>query len=131
MVEKVVWRKADLAIVWDIDNESRFFKVMDGWFGNVVGAHVTVTDIPDAEADPQWHVVFVHELGHVIQNYIFGVFFFPVYIAHSVVIWAFHKDKHMHLDNFFERWARRRAGQPVEIPREQWYDGKSDRNPWW
>jgi len=132
MVEKVEWRwKTDWVILWDIDNESKFFQVMRGWFGNVVGANITVTDVPDSD-DEQWMVkALLHELWHVFQNYILGIFFFVAYVGHSGFIWAFQKEKHMHLDNFLERWARWKAGQPVEIPRSQWPDGPNDQCPWW
>ena len=131
-VEKIIWRwRTDFAIVWDIANVSRFYKVMSGFFGNVVGANVTVTDIPNEDSDPWWLEAFIHELRHVVQNYVLGVFFFPLYILFSAFIWLFLKDKHAHIDNPFERDARKKAGQPVEIPREQWYEGPNDRNPWW
>jgi len=38
---------------------------------------------------------------------------------------------HAYLDTFFERWARKAAGQPVKIDPEDWPQGPRDILPWW
>lgn len=77
-----------------------------------------------------------HELEHCEQQFIFGAFYYFVYISNSIWIlisngWRTYDEKrHMYLDNMFERGARRVAGQVVNIPRSQWLDGPDDYNPW-
>ena len=39
--------------------------------------------------------------------------------------------KHAYLDSMWERMARKRAGQLVDVPPEQWMHGKDDIWPWW
>lgn len=125
-----VYMRKDLAIVWDVDNYSKFGRnAMDGWYGFVLGANVCVIDPPHGMDELKPY--FKHEIkGHVTQYFIFGVFFFPLYIAHTAWLLAFCKDKHSYLDNFLERWARKVAGQKVDVPREEWMDGPNDRYPW-
>jgi hypothetical protein len=38
--------------------------------------------------------------------------------------------QHIYFDNWFERRARKTAGQLVDIPRSMWPDGPDDYNPW-
>lgn len=125
-----VYLSKDLAIVWDVDNRSKFYKkAMDGWYGFVLGANVCVVDTPQEVEDTIRH--FKHEKAHVVQYFIFGPLFFPVYLAHTGYLWIFCKDKHSYLDNFLERWARKVAGQKVNIPRDEWPDGPNDSWVWW
>lgn len=78
----------------------------------------------------------VHELRHCDQQFLFGAFHYPLYFAASGWIllsnlWKPERErKHAHLDNPFEKDARRHAGQRVDIPREEWSDGPKDYNPW-
>ena len=72
-----------------------------------------------------------HERQHAKQCYWFGIFQPIAYFSHCLFIWFFQKNKHAYLDNWFERDARRAAGQPVDIPPEQWFEGPDDRWPWW
>ena len=125
-----VYLTKDLAIVWDVDNFSRFGRdSMNGWYGFVLGANVCVIDTPREKENIEKY--FHHEInGHVSQYFIFGIMFFPLYIAHTAWLLAFCKDKHSYLDNFLERWARKVAGQKINIPREEWTDGPNDRFPW-
>jgi hypothetical protein len=39
--------------------------------------------------------------------------------------------KHAYLDNWFERQAREKAGQLVDVPPYRWMHGKDDVWPWW
>lgn len=133
--EKGTWERVrmgkDLAIIWDADNESKFFKeAMDGWYGFVLGANVCVVDVPRDDQE-KMQKQMAHEKGHVTQYFIFGVLFFPLYFLFTGVLWLFFRKRHAYLDNPFERWARRVAGQPVDIPRGEWPDGPNDRFPWW
>ena len=128
-IEKVTLTK-ELAIIWDIDNDSAFYKKMKGWYGNVVGCNITVVDYD--RNNPEYKEHMDHEKkGHVYQNYIFGPLFYVLYVLFAVVIYYCFKTLHPYYDNPFERWARRVAGQKVEIPREEWTTKNQDRNPWW
>lgn len=73
----------------------------------------------------------VHELRHCHQQFAFGPFFYLAYILTSAFIWLFQKNKHAYHDNPFERDARAKAFQPVDIPRQMWMHGPDDRWPWW
>lgn len=121
-----------LAIIWDVDNESKFYKqAMSGWYGFVLGANICVVDVPSKDT-PWWEKHLKHEeKGHVIQQYIFGVLFIPLYALFTGFIWLFLRSKHSYLDNPFERWARRVAGQKINIPKEEWPNGPNDRFPFW
>jgi len=133
--ESVEWRR-NLAIVWDVANDSKFFKKsMKGWYGFVGGANIISVDTPGKfEKTPDTFKAYLqhlmHEMYHVFQNYVLGIFFYPVYIAIALFIRAFLKDKHAHHDHPMERMARKYAGQQIDIPREDWIDGPNDRWPW-
>lgn len=73
----------------------------------------------------------LHELKHVWQQFCLGIFFYPAYIVESIYIWLACKQLHAYHDNWFEREARRAAGQPVLIPQHLWMHGRHDRWPWW
>lgn len=73
----------------------------------------------------------VHEGTHNIQTAVFGLMKFVLDLVFMLFIFVFLKDKHPYLDNPFERQARRRAGQQVDVPKEDWPQGKNDRWPWW
>jgi len=119
----------DLSFVWDLKNSGFFYKYMEGkWFGFAVGNSEIVADAPDTERGIR---KLKHENRHVKQQYALGVFFFPVYVVESLRLFFFHKDKHAYLDNWFERDARKHAGQIVDILPEQWPEGPKDRWPWW
>ena len=127
--EKVTVRD-DFLVIWDVANDSEFYKKsMDGWYGFVAGCHIVVVDYD--KQDPSYIEHMRHEGTHGYQNYIFGVLFYPIYVLISGFIWLFLKKLHAYLDNPFERWARRRAGQQVNIPRSEWGWSKNDRWPWW
>jgi hypothetical protein len=72
-----------------------------------------------------------HEIVHLDQQFRWGLAFYPAYLLASLWIWLFQRKKHAYLDNPFERVARAWAGQPVDIPREDWPQGPGDRWPWW
>ena len=73
----------------------------------------------------------VHEGTHCWQWLWLGALFYVTYLGHMAFILIFRKDKHPYLDCWAERMARRRAGQLVDVPKEQWPDGPTDRWPWW
>lgn len=126
-IEKVTWYE-DLSASWDIKNDSRFFKTMAGWYGFTLGSNIVCIDVAPWDVYKQ-HLM--HETAHVYQQYILGVFFFPVYILTSLFIYCFVWSKHPYIDNFFEKWARKRAGQLVKIPKEDRERYMKDRWPWW
>jgi hypothetical protein len=105
---------------------SRAWKDWVGWSGPCV-----VIVRPGYEDS----TTMAHELRHCQQQLVFGVLHYPIYGLCSAALWVvstlFNLDKHAYLDNPFERDARRAAGQPVDIPREQWTKGPDDRWPWW
>ena len=119
----------DLSIIWDINNKSPFFEKMKGWYGFTAGCNIVVVDVPKKDFCTLKKYLD-HETGHVYQNYLFGIFFYPAYILITCYLWLFRKDKHAYLDNWFERQARAFAKQEVDIPKERWPEG-SDRWPWW
>lgn len=81
-----------------------------------------------------WARTIRHEHRHCMQQLCFGPLFYPLYCLCSVALWvyarAFDDDVHAYFDNPFERDARRAAGQPVRIPRNEWPE-RNDRWPWW
>jgi hypothetical protein len=83
-------------------------------------------------SDSVWMArTMVHESCHCWQFVILGLLQPILYIGHSAFIFFFQKSKHAYLDNYFERMARKHAGQQVDIPPAQWSQGPDDRWPWW
>lgn len=72
-----------------------------------------------------------HERRHCFHWYVLGVFFILVYPLNSVFVYLFQKSKHSYFDNWFERDARKSAGQQLDIPKSQWSNGPEDRWIWW
>ena len=82
--------------------------------------------------DDEWvGRTIVHEGTHNIQTAIFGLMKFLLDLIFMGFIFLFLKKKHPYLDNPFERQARRRAGQQVDVDPEDWPQGRNDRWPWW
>lgn len=52
-----------------------------------------------------------HELEHCRQQFRLGLFFYPAYLVAGLAVWM--RGGHWYRDNWFERRARRAAGQPV------------------
>ena len=128
-IERVKWR-SDFTIIWDLANNGWFWRdtfLSRGWVGFSLGCHIFVKDISITRECRTLR----HETRHCYQQYALGVFFYPVYIIHSVWIWLFQNDKHSYYDNFLERDARRAAGQREEIPSYLWGQGPSDRWFFW
>jgi len=126
-VNNVVVDQSDCSFIWLIQENSFLHKISKGWFGCTLGNNlVLVEDTYEIGKGSK----FLHEKIHLKQYYIFGVFFLLVYICNSAWLYCFNKDKHCYYDNFLEVWARKEAGQKVEIPKSEWKDGPNDRNPW-
>lgn len=125
--EKIEWDWNSWSWKCDVANNSDFYKnAMQGWWGFVIGSFIIFVD---KDTDPK-HMK--HEETHVLQNYIFGPLFYPVYELLSIVLLIFAgTDCHSYYDNPFEVWARRSAGQQIKIPRSEWSWGPNDRWPWW
>ena len=106
-----------------------YSKLWDRWWG-WSGPCVLIVhhNIPE---NGEMTRTIVHEIRHCKQQFVFGVFDYPLYFLCSLFIWVFMRNHNAYLDNPFERDARHAAGQPVVIPREEWGDGKTDRWPWW
>jgi len=75
----------------------------------------------------RWHRIVDHELRHCAQQFLFGVFYYPVYVLLSMAIYLFLSHLHPYFDNPFEVDARRAAGQPERILSKD----HSDRWLWW
>lgn len=119
----------DFTCIWDVRNNGWLYKAFkEKWFGFTVGNNIVIIDQDDSEVTRR---CLLHERRHAMQQYCWGILFFPVYILESLRIFIFCKDEHSYLDNFFEIDARKYAGQMVEIPRHLWPDGEKDRWPWW
>lgn len=114
-----------------VNEDSWYAKAWRDWYGWSGPCVVIIKDLP-GEADDRWvAVTVVHEGRHCAQQFVLGIFFYPIYFLNSVFLWIFFKDRHAYLDNWFEADARRAAGQLVEIPKERWPHGPNDRWPWW
>lgn len=121
-------------LVWKfqlVNSDSWYARAWSDWYGWSGPCVMIVKDLP-GERDDRWvKITEVHEGRHCAQQFVLGIFFYPAYIAHSMWLWLFRKDKHSYLDNWFERDARRAAGQRIDIGPEQWPHGPRDRWAWW
>ena len=128
-----------LICVVDLNTNHWFYRTFfkrRGWKGWSFGHVAFVYDVYDESrtskmSDKGWSTIVVHEATHCLQQYKWGILFYPVYFAESVWLWFRHKKKHSYLDNRFEREARRMAGQTVDRPPETWPDGPEDRWRLW
>lgn len=121
-----------IAAEWEVDlMEPWHVKAWKDWGGVGLGLFMCYRD-RIGKADDAWVArTIIHEGTHNIQTTALGLLKFVLDLVFMLFIFIFLKDKHPYLDNPFERQARRRAGQTVDIPRDQWPQGKDDRNPWW
>ena len=112
--------------------DSWYAKLWKDWYG-WSGPCVLIYKDKPGEWDDAWVArTKVHEAdGHCVQQFVFGIFHYPLYLLESVYLWLFKKDKHAYLDNRFERHARGVAGQQVDFTQADWPHGKGDRWPWW
>jgi hypothetical protein len=101
-----------------------------GWLGFGWGNNILMGG-PVYSAGAKVDRTILHETKHCYQQYRWGILFPFVYILNSVYIFIFISKKHSYYDNCFERDARAFAGQLVEIPKEQWAQGPTDRWSWW
>jgi len=118
----------DFSIIWDVNNKSKFYKLMSGWYGFVLGSNIVCVD---ARPRIQYITYIKHETAHIYQQYIFGILFYPLYILMSLFIYFFMPSKLPYQDNLFEKWARSYAGQKVEIPEDKRREYLKDRWRWW
>lgn len=119
-----------LTYVVDLKNDARFCRrqmLAKGWAGYALGNAVYVVDV----GFDRWERTVKHERAHVFQQYVFGVFWLPLYFLASIFIFLFVRRLHSYYDNPFERHARKAAGQQQDIPKSQWSDGPNDRWAWW
>lgn len=128
--EKVQATK-ELIFIWDLKENSKFCKKLfsgRGWAGFSIGNNVILLEYSDSDRHLR---TFKHEREHCLQQYCWGILFFPVYLLSSVYVYLMYPDLHSYYDNPFEVQARRSAGQNVKIPKENWADGSNDRWIWW
>ena len=128
--ESVRWDWEKWCWHWDVSNDSKFSEdSMKGWWGFVIGNNIVYIDyFPETTLDKR-HIK--HEETHVLQNYIFGMLFYPAYLLCSGCIYFFQLEKNSYVDNPFEIWARKKAGQRIYIPEKDWPQGPNDHWPWW
>ncbi len=132
----VFWDFKDFTVVFDLKNDGWFHRKKfeeRGWIGYSCGCNIFIKDIDDrnlrgAIRKPR---TLNHEKRHCYQQYVLGVFLLIAYVVNSVFIWLFLKNKHSYYDNWFERDARKYAGQPVEIAKSEWADGPNSRWAFW
>ena len=111
---------------------SRMWKDWAGWAGPfVILSKDPISNSSDKVVSSDLTTTARHEHRHCQQWMWFGCLFLPAYLLASVYLYFFKKDKHAYLDNPFEKDARQYAGQLVEIPRDQWFQGPDDRWPFW
>lgn len=103
----------------------RLWRDWQGWAGPMVLIRRSSME-PDAVNRTR-----KHELRHCWQQFILGIFHYLAYAIESLYIWFWCKHLHAYLDNYFERDARRAAGQLVDVPRSMWPHGPNDCWPWW
>ena len=78
----------------------------------------------------------LHEGAHCWQQAACGLIWWAIYFGHMLWILITQKikgkpyTKHAYLDIVWERMARKRAGQPVNIPPKDWPHGEGDLFPW-
>jgi hypothetical protein len=114
-----------------VNDDSWYAKLWRDWYGWSGPWVILIKDLPGPEDGRCVSRTLSHEYRHWVQQMILGLLFYLVYILNSIYVWLFCKDKHAYLDNFFERDARKVAGQHVDIPRGMWPHGSRDRWPWW
>jgi len=112
-------------------------KMWKDWGGVGLFMFMCYRDLPEKWDDARVARTIVHEGTHCWHWLFFGLFFWFTYAGHSLWILVTQKikgkpyTKHSYLDIWSERLARKRAGQLVDVPPDQWFDGKDDIWAWW
>jgi len=108
------------------------------WAGVGLYGFMCYRDLKGKHDDKKVQRTILHEGGHCWHWLILGlVGFIIAYYGHSFLILITQKikgkpyTKHAYYDIWSERLARKRAGQKLNIPPEEWYWGKDDLIPWW
>lgn len=115
------------ALVWIVDLEKSpkwVLSLWDRWAGHAIGNVVVLKQNVSEE-----NVTVKHELTHVDQCMILGIFQPIIYLLCYVATKASCKNSHPYYDNLFEIDARRSAGQLVDIYgalKQQENDKKND-----
>jgi len=133
--------------------------VFDGWHGPFAKFRLATDKDTDDPIEPwhanawrgwggvglHWYMCYrwhnprteLHEGGHCWQQLACGLMWWVIYFVHMgwIVVTQRIKGKpytrHAYLDSIWERMARKRAGQPVELTPKDWPHGKKDLWPWW
>ena len=119
-----------------IDPNSWYDKQWKKWGGWSGPCCYIYKKYPDTVGPEVYLITKTHEIAHCKDQFNWGVFFYPAYGLNVLWIlvsnlWKKPEDRrHTHLDNYFERKARSAAGQVMNIPQNEWPDGKSDYFPW-
>ncbi len=116
-------------LIWKVREDTILGRFYEGWLGNSLGNNIITWLDPTDGAT--YNRTIAHERDHTWWQYILGVLILIAYPLNSAFIWLFQKTRHSYYDNWFERRARKAAGQPLEIPKAQWRDGPGDRWAWW
>lgn len=81
------------------------------WWSNQIGFHaMTLGHVILGKSAAALDLVREHEQAHVRQAERWGPVFIPAYLVASVLAWK--RGGHYYRDNWFERDARRAAGEP-------------------
>lgn len=107
------WGVESDALVWIVNVEKApdwVLKRWEKWGGHTVGNVVVLIKDPDEK-----HVILTHELVHVRQCMILGVFQPVMYALIYLSIKASCKHSDAYFDNSFEIDARRACGQTIDI----------------
>lgn len=105
---------------------SKYWEDWSGWSGPCV-----VITKEDPDDNLRYKRTLKHELRHCQQQFLFGVFHYPLYALASIAIWVAYPDLHPYYDNPFEVDARKAAGQVVHIPKSHWGKSAKKRWNWW
>jgi hypothetical protein len=127
-IDSVYWSN-DLIMVWEVKKDSwldRNFLIGKGWAGFSMGCNILIADLEDSK----WLTVLKHEREHCYQQYKLGVLMPVLYILDSIRIYLCCPELHCYYDNRFETDARKAAGQPEKIPRDNWREGPDSRWFW-
>jgi hypothetical protein len=118
-----------------VSKRSWYAKAWQDWYGVGLFCQIIHRDEADTDDDAYVAETIHHEMRHVLQWVILGLLFPVLYVLHFAWLLVVESlkaapERHPYLDNWFERDARRAAGQVVDVARGHWPHGPDDLNPW-
>jgi len=117
-----------------VSKYSWYAKAWQDWYGVGMFMNIIHRDEDSTDDDVYVQETVTHELRHCLQWFI-GLLQPILYVGHFLyllIVESLKKEptRHPYLDNWFERDARKSAGQLVDVPRGNWTHGPNDLNPW-